>query len=117
MLLGQYAITDMDSTASVFYKCQDNIFGQVESQGCLQGNLTLNTNNTVGALPGLSERVSGDQSSIWTDIFDSIKTWFLTQTGLGWLFQLAAAPVTFLNAIQLPGVLVFAISALWYLYI
>lgn len=116
LFIGQQAILDTNPNAAQFFDCQSSILSQAEASNCSSSNYVLTSRNATDSLPGLTQRVSSDQSSIWTDIFDSIKTWILDSTGLGFLFKIIAAPYTILEMTDLPAAIIFPIAAIWYLY-
>lgn len=116
LFIGQQAIIDTNPNAAQFFDCQSSILSQAEASGCNNTGYVLTSRNATDSLPGLTQRVSSDQSSIWTDIFDSIKTWLLDTTGLSFLFNIIAAPYTILEMTNLPAALIFPLAAIWYLY-
>ena len=67
------------------------------------------------ALPsGAATTISPDTGLAFTDIFVSTKTWFVDQTGLGFLLSVFSGPKVILVFMGLPEALAWAISALWY---
>lgn len=120
LFIGQIAILNTNPSATQFYQCEGNALGKFEATGCGAGsNYTLNNTNGINELPSDVTKVSGDNtgtSNILTDIWSSIKNWFLQNTGLHYVTTLLSAPYSLLAAIGLPQELTFAIGTLWYAF-
>jgi len=117
LVLGQAAILDINPDASIFMTCQDSALGKYEASGCTDTKFVLNASNVANELPSDVTKVSGDNTgstSLFTDLFSTIKNWFLQFTGLHYIINLLSAPYTFLSALKLPGLFTFIISAIWY---
>jgi len=97
----------------------------------LNKQMTLNTFNsgnvtgeyevptTAGVLlpGGEGTSISPDTGLSFTDIFTSIKSWFVDTTGLGWVLSILEGPKVLLS-MMMPGEAlagaVWALTALWY---
>lgn len=113
LFLGQASIIEINEDATVFYNPQDSLLCNFEAGNCNSSAYVLETSEADKLLPDKVTSVS-DEGNIFTDIFGSIKQWFLDKTGLAYLIDLLKAPNNFLNAIGLPGAFSFALSAMWY---
>lgn len=113
LFLGQASISGISDEANqTLFNCQGSILGGFDSNNC-NGSYVLDTTNINGTLP---QKVTSatDEGNIFTDIFGSIKTWFLDTTGLSYAIDIISAPNKFLTAIGLPGAFSFALAAMWY---
>ena len=58
--------------------------------------------------------IDPEDNNVYTDVFTSIRSWFLYKTGIGWLLGILQAPAVILTAIGLSPATAWAITALWY---
>lgn len=110
MFLVGYGIADVGGTNPFNY--EDNVLSTFNS-----GNETnFDVPSDVGAsLPGgEATTVSVDTGLSITDIFTSIKSWFIDVTGLGFILNVLSGPKIILVAIGLDEALAWAITAFWY---
>jgi hypothetical protein len=73
----------------------------------------LDDSNPAGRLPS-SEAIEAGDGSIFTDMFNSIKSFFTDTLGLGYLADLLSAPKNFLQVLGLPDAFSWGVAALWY---
>ena len=117
LLIGQAAILDTNPDANIFITCKDSALASYESSGCTSGDYVLNTSNSINQLPTDVTKVSGDNTGtggLFTDIFSTIKNWFLQTTGLQYIINILAAPYVFLSLLGLPAAFTFLVSSVWY---
>lgn len=108
--LGQFAMLEVNPTATNFLDEKGNLFGKVDS-----GNYELNETDPYGMLPKGKSAIDPDTGNIFTDIFNSIKDWFADNTGARYLIAIISAPYNFLKAMHLPQEFVFVVGTMWYL--
>ena len=77
-----------------------------------QGNYSLKQATSTD-LPSAEASVSND-GNFFTDIFSTMKNWFLDATGLGYLLDIINTVPNFLKAMGLPNEISFAIGYLWH---
>ena len=96
--------------------CNTNSGGIISDTLLMQNNLTVLSNDISTQLPSAqSSPVSSSGTSItFTDIFNNIVTWFKDKTGIGYVYDVVAAPYNILKCMQLPSPFVAAIGTLWY---
>lgn len=72
-------------------------------------------NNVSTYLPGgAGTTISPDTGLAFTDIFTSVKNWFVDTLGLGHLLNFLSGPKNLLVAMNLEPAAAWAITALWY---
>jgi len=114
--LAQAAILDLNPDAPIFFTNKGTILDQLDVES---GTSVLDTDNTLNNLPTGEGSVSPTTGNFFTDMFSSIKNWFVEATGLGYLLSIISAPYNFLK-MALSGLgesinpLIFAIGTLWY---
>ena len=108
--LGQIAIDEINP-AVTFYNCDGKLLeGGAEGQNCSSLTVVDNPRNT---LPDVTEPLQPTTENIFTDLFNSIKSFFVKQSGLGDIFRILAGPMTFLEVLGLPKAFTFAIGSAW----
>ena len=96
------------------YNCEGTMLGTY-SANCSAGDTAILDNTDVPALfPGNSEATSPTTGNIFTDVFTSIKNWFLDTLGLKYIYNILTAPYNIIKIIGLPNEIEFALSTFWY---
>ena len=109
LFLGQMAVNDINpGQAPQFFNADEQLIGDFDA-----GNYTLNENIT-DKLPGGEGSVSPTTGNVFTDLFSTMKNWFLESTGLNYLVAIINAVPNFLKIIGLPKEFVFAIGFFWH---
>lgn len=117
LFLGQAAVLAIDpNAASNFYNCNGNMLEQFDSNSCDNSNAyVLDTENSIGGLPGGVASVSPTTGNVFTDIFTTAYEWIVNSIpGASYLLQLLGAPYFLLQALGLPNIFVFSIGTMWY---
>jgi len=81
------------------------------------GNLTnpsIPTNLTNYLPDTQAVGIDPEDNNVYTDVFTSIRSWFLDKTGIGWVLGIMDAPKVILVAIGLSASMAWALTALWY---
>jgi len=108
LFMGQTAVLETNPSGNVFYGYEGTLAKQQDA-----GNYTLNE-SVINKLPSGEASVSAETGNIFTDLFTSIKSFFVETTGLGYLLAIVNAVPNFLKAINLPGTFVFLVGAFWH---
>lgn len=113
MWLSQVAIADLNPDGPTMYNMEGSIIDETV-QG--QGNGTVLQDDVLGDLPSSAGTVAtGDETSIFTDIFNNILGWMKSTPGIRHIYGIVSAPYNVLKAMNLPTEFVVAIGTLWYL--
>jgi len=115
LFLGQYAVLEMNSEASMVYDCGGGMVGNFDQNACSSGVYVLADNDPLNDLPDVASSVSPETGAVYTDAYTGVKGWLVETTGLGYLIEILSAPSNLLKSI-LPSApaFVFAIGFLWY---
>ena len=106
---GQIAITSMNPSSTNFFNNTGTLLDKYD-----HGGYTIDP-NAVDQLPSSESSVSVTTGNIFTDLFSTVKNWFLNSTGLSYILNVLSAPMSFLSAIVgLPKEFAFGIGAMWY---
>jgi len=83
------------------------------------GNSSLGTINSFSSevLPTSENSISPETGNIFTDTFNTAKNWLINTTGIGYIIGLLSAPVTLLQSLGLPSLLVWVIGTAWFGFI
>lgn len=112
MFLSQTAITNVALAEGVtgpqFYNYENSVLHQYD-----EGNYTL-TQNVSGQLPTGQGAVLPDTGNFFTDLFSSIKNWFLDLPGVRYVVGVVSAVPNTLKLMGLPPELSFALGAIWH---
>jgi hypothetical protein len=114
LFLGQIAVLETNSEASIVYNCEGSMLGVFSSDGCAGTEYVLSDTDPSGVLPEVEGSVSPETGAVYTDPYTGIKGWLVDSTGLGYLINILSAPSNLLKAIGLPAAFSFAIGGLWY---
>ena len=80
------------------------------------GSYILNSTNTEGLLSAPNEIDGGDQS-FFTDIFSSVLAWLKDVTGYKYLDGIINAIPNFLQMLNLPRPIAFALGWFWHIFV
>ena len=107
--LGQAAITDINPDKVAFYTCE----GGVLQSGSENGTCVSQSQDPRENLPDATSPLVPTTENIFTDMFSSIKSFFVEKTGLGDIFLILIGPVRYLIPLGLPLAFTFALGAAW----
>ena len=101
--------------SSNVYNCEGTMLGMY-SPNCSAGNTAiLDDSDVPGLFPGSAvTSTSPTTGNIFTDVFTSIKTWFLDTLGIKYVYNILAAPYNIIKIIGMPNEITFALSTFWY---
>lgn len=105
---GQLAVLSVNPDGVQFFNNDGSLLNNFNN-----GNYSLN-DDPLNQLPTGESSVSVTTGNIFTDLFSTVKNWFLDSTGLSFILNILSAPMSFLNAIRLPQEFAFALGGLWY---
>ena len=106
---GQIAVLEINPDSSNFFDVEGTLLDKY------RGDNNTISGDLVDQLPSSESSVSVETGNIFTDLFTTIKNWFLDSTGLSYLFNVLSAPISFLKAIQVPPLFAYALGSLWYI--
>lgn len=114
LVAGQFAVTAInpDSHLSFFSYHNSTLIEDFNA-----GNYTnpvLNQNDSFSKLPTAVNPLSTDLSNIISDPISTIINWFAGLPGIGLIFKILGAPITYLSVLGLPFEFVFLMGAIWY---
>lgn len=114
MFLTQTAMLDLNPDGSVCYNVEGTIIDETMSD---QGNGSVSDTSALVDLPGSQGTVVSSEGSttVFTDIFNNILSWFKSAPGLRYVYGVVSAPYNILKCMNLPSVFVVAIGTLWYM--
>lgn len=117
MWFSAIAMTDINPGGSVCY----NVEGTVIAETIYGTNLSNNDqlvleNDILNQLPEAQGTVSaGTSTNIFTDIFNSVLSWFKTAPGIKYVYGVVSAPYNILKCTGLPNAFIIGVGTLWYL--
>lgn len=106
MVMGQFAITDINPSATHFFT------GTGSPLYTYSANGTVNGTGSDANLPGDVSSVDPDTNQRYTDTWTAVKTWITS--GISSILGILTGPYNFLQAIGLPGEFTAIIGLLWY---
>ena len=107
LFLGQFAITDVNPTGTIFYTSKGDVLSGFDT-----GNHTL-TSDPTGYIPSGESSVNPETGNIFTDTFTASRSWILDKTGISYVINFLGAPAIFLASIGLPPAFSWGVGALW----
>lgn len=110
MFLVGFAMADLGGENPFNY--EDNALREFNAGNSTNFDISSNPGNDLPG--GGATSISPDTGLSFTDIFTSIKLWFVDTTGLGWVLGILSGPKIILTFIGLPVAAAWAITALWY---
>lgn len=114
LFLGQVAVLELNPSGTEFYNCDNTTLARFESSSCDTSTYTIRDTDPTADLPSGETSVSPDTGVVYTDSFVGLKSWFLDNTGIGYLVDILSAPSNLMKAMGLPDAVSFAIGAFWY---
>jgi hypothetical protein len=93
---------------------EGNLLCKFEAAGCANSTYDVTGQNPGDRLPDTSISVSPTTGNIFTDTFNTLKNWFMENTGLGYVVNILAGPSSFFKAVGLPAEISFILGAMWY---
>ena len=114
MFLTQTAMLDLNPDGSICYNVEGSIIGETMVG---QGNGSVADTSALADLPGSQGTVVSSEGSttVFTDIFNNILSWFKSAPGLKYVYGVVSAPYNILKCMNLPSVFVVAIGTFWYM--
>lgn len=116
MFFMQVAVTDIGSN-NVFFNGEGIIACQREVEGCANYStreFTPVSDTYDEDFPSGEGGVSPDTGNLFTDVFTSIRGFFMNTLGLKYVVSFLTAPFSILNAMGLPSVFVAVVGGAWY---
>lgn len=110
------AMLEINPTGSICYNLEGSIIEQ--NINSYNGNINQSTlnNDIVSQLPSAQGTVSaGTSTNVFTDIFNSVLSWFKTAPGIKYIYGVVAAPYNILKCTGLPNAFIIGVGTLWYL--
>lgn len=104
MFLTQASMIALNSDSIRFYDVSGSI---------IEGMNIDKDINPEDKLPSLQD-IQVSSGNPFTDIFNSIISWFKTSTGLSYIYGIVTAPYQILKALGLPTSVAWGLGALWY---
>lgn len=114
MFLTQTAMLDLNPDGSVCYNVEGSVIDETMTG---QGNGSVSDTSALGDLPGSQGTVVSSEGSttVFTDIFNNILSWFKSAPGLRYVYGVVSAPYNILKCMNLPSLFVVAIGTFWYM--
>lgn len=112
MFLVGGALEELGGSAANPFNYEDNALSKFNT-----GNATvygLNTSVSAQLPGGEGKTVSPDTGLSFTDIFTSVKSWFIDSFGLGYVLNILEGPKILLSLMGMPLGAAWALTALWY---
>ena len=118
MWFSSTAMLEINPDGPVIY----NLDGTIIENSIINGTSNLNSSQYVlqgdieNDLPEAQGTVeAGTSTNIFTDIFNSVLSWFKTAPGIKYIYGVVAAPYNILKVMGLPNAFIVGIGTLWYL--
>lgn len=116
MWFSTIAMVTINPTGTFCYNLEGTIIGETITQT----NATYETinNSIIDQMPSASTTTISPGSStsfIFTDIFNSITSWFKTAPIIKYIYGVVAAPYNILKCMNLPVYFIMGIGTFWYL--
>ena len=117
MWFSAIAIDEINPGGTQCYHVEGSIIGaSVTDFSNNDFNNTIIQNDVENQLPAAQGTVSaGTSTNIFTDIFNSVLSWFKSAPGVKYIYSVVAAPANILNCTTLPIQFKIGIGVLWYL--
>jgi len=113
MFFSQTAMLSINPSGSVCYHVEGSVIGETMSS---QGNMSTSQTDALADLPSSAGTVvTGETTSVFTDIFNNILGWFKSAPGIKYVYGVVSAPYNILKCLNLPSEFVVGIGTLWYL--
>jgi hypothetical protein len=115
MFFASTAMHDINPDYGGFYNLQGTILESAQKKDGSAGQYVMETSKVQDQLPQQGSSVAQTNGLFFTDIFGSIKTWFVSLPGVNYIYGIVTAPYNILALMNLPGEIVFGLGSLWYL--
>lgn len=107
-----FALEDLGGVDANPFNYEDNTLREFNTKNSTTYGIPVNVS---GRLPGgEGKTVSPDTGLSFTDMFTSIKSWFIDSTGLGYVLSILSGPKVILSVMGMPLAAAWALTALWY---
>ena len=107
----QYDVRDSNT---INYHCGGSILEAFSDNCTSYETVTVNNNDLTQQLPGTAQTTTVSSGFTLTDVFTSIKSWFLNTTGLKYLYAIVTGPANVIKIMELPNEFAWALTSLWY---
>lgn len=111
--LSQVAVMELNPDSSGFYNPEGSLIAGFDSTGDLE-NPSLDKEGIPANLPTGEGSVSPETGNFFTDLFASIKSWFISTPGISYIYGVVMAPYNMLSAMGVPEAFRFIIGGFWY---
>lgn len=109
MWLGQVTVTELNPESPLsYFHCEGSM---IDNYGSCE---SYSLSEPTDLLPSAEKSVSPTTGNIFTDVFSSIKTWFLDLPGVNMVVGIVKAPYHLLKAMNIPEEISFALGVFWY---
>lgn len=109
-LLSNVAIDNLNPSGQDYFRYNESFLSSVDS-----GNYNLNQSAYSSVIPQTESGIT-TEGNLFTDVFRTVKSWFgSVETTISYFIRFLGGPVFYLNDINAPRILVYAIGSFWYL--
>lgn len=113
MFLTQTAMFNINPDGSMCYNVEGSL---IDDTMAAQGNMSVSSTSALDDLPSSAGTVvTGETSSVFTDIFNNILGWFKSAPGIRYVYGVVSAPYNILKCMNLPAEFVVGVGTLWYM--
>jgi len=113
MYLTTFALAAANPSGTACYNLEGTIIEQTIQTGPDGDTLE---NDALGSLPDSEGSITpGESTTIFTDIFNNVLSWFQSAPGIKYVYGIVAAPYNILKCMNLPNEFIVGVGALWYL--
>lgn len=113
--LSSIVMLSINPAGSVCYNPEGSIIGQSVDLGTYSYNQSVLNNNVIDDLPSGEGTVVSGSSSVFTDIFNNILSWFKSTPGIKYVYGVVASPYNILKCTGLSNEFVVGLGTFWYL--
>lgn len=106
------SMINMNPTGTICYNLDGSV---IDNSVTVSGNYSIVNNDAVGDLPEGQGSITAGTTNIFTDIFNSVISWFKTAPGLKYIYGVISAPYNILKCMNVPSHFVAGVGTLWYL--
>ena len=111
MLLANIAIIDINPDGTI---C-NHVNGSMLDDALSTSDLSVATVRGDVDLPGGQQSVDSGDTTIFTDIFNSVLNWFKELPGVNYIYGVVVGPYNILKCMGLPNEFTVLVGAVWYL--
>lgn len=115
LFMSQLSIGQMNPDTN-FYSCKGTIIGDFEASNCTGSDYKLDTEMATETdnYPS-NPTVLDSVGNFFTDIYNSVKSWFMDSLGAKYVINVLKAPYNFLALTGMPDSFVFILGTFWYI--